>query len=517
MKVSIVTSLYRSQDYVNEFCARCRKSAERIADDFEIILVNDCSPDNSLEKALACAETDSRITVIDLARNFGQHRAIMTGIAHSSGDYVFIADSDLEEDPALLERFYTVMISENDTDVVYGVQTVRKGGLIERLSGSIFYRVFNFLSEVKIPANQITARLMTRRYADALIQHRERELFMAGIWALTGFRQVAVPVRKRSSSPTSYTLKKKISLLINSLTSFSSRPLLAASYIGFVITVSAFAGIIKLVYDRLAHGTAIEGWTSIFVSIWFACGLIVFFVGLIGLYVSRMFTETKKRPYTVIKQIHSFPCRFSRDRIKNTVSEYYSSLVKTHGATPKGADWNSSESQTLRFRQLMNAVENGKPFSINELGCGYGALPAWMKDNGFRFRYTGYDISSEMISEAKKLHSKGRNISFVKSDRMKSADYTVASGIFNVRPGISEREWEAYVQDTIRMMDRSSVKAFAFNALTSYSDSHLMRDDLYYADPLKLFDFCKRNFSKNVSLHHDYGLYEFTIIVRKDI
>jgi len=259
MKVSIVTSLYQSENYVEEFCTRILNSTKHLFDTIEIILVNDASPDNSLDRAIELAQKDNRIKIIDLSRNFGQHKALMTGLMRATGDYVFMLDSDLEEKPELLELFYETMKQKPEYDVVYGIQKSRKGRIIERVSGTLFYKIFNLFSNVTIPKNQITARLMTIRYVKALIEHKDKEIFLAGLWAITGFKQLGIPVKKENSSPTSYSLSKKVALLISSITSFTSKPLLITSYLGVVITLVSLCFILHLIYQRIFHGIGLQG------------------------------------------------------------------------------------------------------------------------------------------------------------------------------------------------------------------------------------------------------------------
>ena len=194
--------------------------------------------------------------------------------------------------------------------------------------------------------------------------------------------------------------------------------------------------------------------------------------------------------------------------------EYYEGKLREHGATPAGVDWNSLESQTLRFKQLLKVCDQTGPFSINDYGCGYGALVDYMIREGFTFSYSGLDISERMVNMASELHELAFCRFVSDEHELALADYTVASGIFNVKQEVSERDWGRYVMETIAKIGRLSKKGFAFNALTKYSDADHMRPDLYYADPLSLFDFCKKNFSKFVALLHDYPLYEFTILVR---
>ena len=203
-------------------------------------------------------------------------------------------------------------------------------------------------------------------------------------------------------------------------------------------------------------------------------------------------------------------------QVLDTVDRYYTEKVLTHGANFMGVDWNSSESQELRFERLLTVCDRGGHFSIIDYGCGYGRLFGYMKDRGYDFDYTGFDISRVMIEKAVETYGDNTNCNFLAGEMVEGkADYAVASGIFNVRLGSSEKAWLGHIIEVITNMDMLSKKGFSFNCLTKYSDKEHMKDYLYYADPCRLFDYCKRRFSRNVALFHDYGLYEFTIVVRK--
>jgi putative glycosyltransferase len=303
MDLSIVTTLYCSAPHLEELYARLCATAERVTANFEIVLVNDSSPDNSLEIALSLYRKDKRVRVIDLSRNFGHHKAIMTGLAHAGGDLVFLVDSDLEEEPELLEMFY-LRLRETNADVVFGVQQKRKGGLFERTSGSLFYKIFNVLSTYPIPENAITARLMTRKYVSVLVEYREREMMISGLWTLTGFKQVPQPVKKLQRSPTTYSLRRKVAHLVNAITSFSSKPLEMIFYLGCVISFLSAVAAVDLIVRKLFFGALLQGWPSLIVSIWLLGGLTIFSLGVIGIYLSKIFIEVKQRPYTSIREVY---------------------------------------------------------------------------------------------------------------------------------------------------------------------------------------------------------------------
>ncbi len=305
MKLSIVATLYHSSQYVIEFYQRVSASATQlVGENYEIVLVNDGSPDNSLDLAVQLAENDSHVVVVDLSRNFGHHKAMMTGLAYSNGDLIYLIDSDLEEEPEWLYLFAEQM-RLNVCDVIYGVQEQRKGNCFERWNGQWFYRLFTILTGVAIPENVTTARLMTRRYVDALLCHKEREVFMAGLWHITGFAQHPQKVKKHHSSRTTYTFRKKVSLLVNSITSFTNAPLIGIFYIGIGISFGSISYIAYLLSNWIFFIKPLSGWTSVMASIWLIGGMVISFIGIIGIYLSKIFSETKQRPYTIVRQIYA--------------------------------------------------------------------------------------------------------------------------------------------------------------------------------------------------------------------
>lgn len=304
MKLSVVATLYRSAPYLAEFYQRVTSSAQEFAaDDYEIVLVNDGSPDNSLQMAVQLTESDPHVTVVDLSRNFGHHKAMRAGLEHARGDFVFLIDSDLEEEPEWLIGFADQMAAEN-SDVVFGVQTNRKGDFVERWSGHIYYAMLNWLLNIDHPKNITTSRLMTRRYVNALLMYQEREAVISCLWVLAGFKQSPQAIKKHMTSETTYRLPRKISHLVNAVTSFSDFPLRMIFYCGVFVLACALSYTILLVIDRLYTAQPVDGWTSIMVSVWLLGGTIISFIGIIGIYLSKIFSETKQRPYVIVRNIY---------------------------------------------------------------------------------------------------------------------------------------------------------------------------------------------------------------------
>lgn len=300
MKLSIVATLYKSEPYIDEFYRRVRTAAEQVFDDFEIVFVNDGSPDASLDRAVFLSRNDPRVVVVDLSRNFGHHKAIMTGLEVARGDFVFLIDTDLEEPPEILEQFYREICTQK-CDVVYGRNNREKRGLA-KLTAILFYKVLNGLSDISIPPDATTARLMTHRYVRDLLRFRERVIFIDGLWASTGYKQVGVLVQKSFKGATSYNTWMRLSLAADSITSFSARPLVLIALLGAAISILAGCVCVYLFISWLTRYLLV-GWLSLIASIWLLGGLSILSVGITGLYISRIFVEVKQRPYTIIRDI----------------------------------------------------------------------------------------------------------------------------------------------------------------------------------------------------------------------
>ena len=200
--------------------------------------------------------------------------------------------------------------------------------------------------------------------------------------------------------------------------------------------------------------------------------------------------------------------------------EYFSEKLEAFGATAKGVDYNGEHAQQTRFTELVKIIDPSKPFSVIDYGSGYGAMFEFLHSRDWQFDYYGIDLIEKMVIAGREKYKDFPNAHFTTDEKkVPVADYVVAAGIFNIKLECPHDEWQNFVCETLPRMNALCSKGFSFTMLTKYSDDDRMavRPDLYFADPLFFFDFCKRNFSRNVALLHDYGLYDFTILVRKDI
>jgi putative glycosyltransferase len=299
--------MYRSAPFLPAFCQRVASVAQCITEDYELILVNDGSPDDSLNVALALQKNEPRIQIVELSRNFGHHAAIVAGLETARGDHVFLIDCDLEEQPEWLPDFISEM-EATDADVVFGTQQSRVASRGSNLFGELFWRALNLMSNVKIPHNPMTCRLMQRVYVDALLRVEDRVLYLAGTFAWTGFRQVAIPLTKTPRPTThrsSYSLTRKLMQVVDSFSSFSVAPLTVIFLLGLVIWVGSMAMGLYLFAERLLHPKAIlSGFTSLMLSIWFLSGIVIMTLGILGLYIGKIFQEVKRRPLYITRKIH---------------------------------------------------------------------------------------------------------------------------------------------------------------------------------------------------------------------
>ena len=310
MKLSIISTLYKSSMFLEEFCQRTVAAAQKYAgEDFEIILVNDGSPDDSLPLALELQRQYKSIKIVDLSRNFGHHAAIVAGLELSVGEQVLLIDCDLEEQPEWLDIF-TEKMDQCKADVVYGVQQQRTASRTSNFFGELFWSALNFMSSVRIPHNPMTCRLMTRKYVDALLTVQDRVLYLAGTFAWAGFTQIAVPLIKTpriALQKSSYSLSRKLMQVADSFASFSVAPLMVLFLTGLLIWLGSVVFALGILIEKLLFPeTVLSGFTSIMISIWFLGGTIILGTGIIGLYIAKIFQEAKRRPLYIVRKTYGY-------------------------------------------------------------------------------------------------------------------------------------------------------------------------------------------------------------------
>jgi SAM-dependent methyltransferase len=201
--------------------------------------------------------------------------------------------------------------------------------------------------------------------------------------------------------------------------------------------------------------------------------------------------------------------------ILREVASYYASKLDLHGPTSLGVDWKDTESHERRHRQFLRLLDGSPNASIIDIGCGFGDFYRYLRAAGHRGRFVGYDIAPSMIAKAREIHGEADDREWrVGAEPTEAADFAIASGIFNVRGDVPDEAWTHYVEQTMATLARAGSRGFAFNVLSMSSDPDRRRPDLFYADPAEMLAFCLSHYGRSVALLQDYGLYEFTIMVR---
>ena len=299
MNLSIVTTTFNSETTIKNFIDQIKKNIKNLNIlDHEIIIVDDGSKDSSVEKIKKIKETYKEIKIIELSKNFGHHKAMMTGIEESKKDYIFLIDSDLEENPDYLKIFIEQI---KNFDFVYGVQKKRSASFLTNILGSLFYKLFNLISINKIPSNLMTMTLMRENVKNELVKFKEREIFFHGLLHTIGFSKKEILVDKTYKGKSEYTLSRKLDLFFDAVTSFSSLPLKIFFYFGLLVSSLSTLYAIYLLVRFFAFKITVPGFTTITLLILFFGGIIVLGIGILGIYIEKIFIEVKNRPRVIIK------------------------------------------------------------------------------------------------------------------------------------------------------------------------------------------------------------------------
>jgi len=308
--ISIVVPVYCEELVVHEFYRRTVETLSVLVVsgnyDYEIIFVNDGSTDGTLQIITELSSNDSRTKVIDLSRNFGHQLAITAGIEHTSGDAVILIDSDLQDPPEVIPRF--VAKWEDGFNVVYGVRSERSGEtFIKLITAKVFYRVLNSLSTMEIPADTGDFRLMDRKVVDALKSIPEQNRYLRGLIKWIGFQQCGVSYKRdqRYAGETKYSFSKMFHLAFDGITGFSEKPLYIAFQLGVFVSIASFLMMFIYIGQRIVvPSSVVSGWTSTIVLILFLGGVQLISIGIMGLYVGRIYREVRRRPlYLVANKI----------------------------------------------------------------------------------------------------------------------------------------------------------------------------------------------------------------------
>ncbi len=302
IKISIVSPVYKAENIISELVLQVKKIVSSITEDFEIILVNDASPDNAWDIILTECNKDKRIKGINLSRNFGQHYAITAGLDNTSGEWVVVMDCDLQDVPNEIFNLYHK--AQEGWDIVLAQRVVRNDSFFKRKFSKWFYSVFNYLTETDQDPTVANFGIYHQQVIKAILSMRDQVRFFPTMVQWVGFRKCYLPVEhsERFEGQSSYNFKKLMYLALDTILAFSDKPLRLIVKVGFLITIVSFLMILGYLGMYLMGDIKVAGFTSLMLSIWFLSGFIIFVLGFVGLYIGKVFEKVKDRPMFIVKE-----------------------------------------------------------------------------------------------------------------------------------------------------------------------------------------------------------------------
>jgi glycosyltransferase involved in cell wall biosynthesis len=306
VEISVVSPVYKCGNCVAEMHSQLVAALEPLVPSFEIVLVNDGCPDNSWDDIVAVAALDVRVKAINLSRNFGQHYAIAAGLHHCSGNWVVVMDCDLQDRPSEIPKLYRKALE--GYDIVYALRSERHDRWIKRTLSRAFSMVYNLLSEVKLDPGAGNFSIASRQVIDGYCRLKESNRSYPLLLRWLGFHSTNLVVEHgdRFAGNSAYDLRRGLRLAVESITSQSNKPLVMAIKAGFTMAASAVCAGAVYIVRYFTIGVGVEGWTSVIVSIYFIGGLLLANLGVIGLYLGKVFNEVKERPLYLIKEEVNF-------------------------------------------------------------------------------------------------------------------------------------------------------------------------------------------------------------------
>lgn len=306
MELSIVSPVYHGEKMLNELVQRIHAAIKELTDDYEIILVNDCSPDLSWQKITEICSHDKKVKGINLSRNFGQPYAITAGLSYAAGEYVAVIDCDLQNKPEDLPAMYRK--AKEGYDIVSARRVVREDTFLKRLSSAIFHRVYDFLSGFKTDKAVAEFGIYSRKVVKVYCSIPEYSRSFVELVHTLGFKKTTVDVLHdhRLEGESSYNLYRLLKLSYDSIISNSNRPLHLAVSLGLIMSVISFLMAIYNIFAKFYGLNEVVGYTSTIFSIWFVGGLLLFMMGILGLYIGKIFDQVKGRPVFIVSETLNF-------------------------------------------------------------------------------------------------------------------------------------------------------------------------------------------------------------------
>jgi glycosyltransferase involved in cell wall biosynthesis len=301
--ISVVIPVYGCEECLTKLYIRLCQTLQSLTENFEIIMVNDASPDSSWEAIKKLSEEDSRVKGISLSRNFGQSKAITAGLDYADGDWIIVMDCDLQDQPEEITKLYSKV--NEGYDIVFGKRFNRRDSFFKKMRSNLYFVFYNYFTDSNTDSRVSNFSIISKKVLKAFKMYREHNPAYTLSVNLLGFKRAEIDIEhaEREDGKSSYSLKKLIDIAIDAIVSQSNKPLSMAIKFGFIISFLSFIASIWLVGKYYMYGVEIEGWTSVMVSLYFIAGLIFINLGFVGLYIGKIFNETKSRPLYLIDQL----------------------------------------------------------------------------------------------------------------------------------------------------------------------------------------------------------------------
>ncbi len=301
--ISIVIPVYGCEECLVKLHTRLDQTLSSLTENFEIIMVNDASPDSSWEAIKKLSKEDRRVKGISLSRNFGQSKAITAGLDHANGDWIIVMDCDLQDQPEEILKLHSK--AQEGYDIVFGTRFNRRDSFFKKMRSNLYFVFYNYFTGSKTDSRVSNFSIISKKVLNALMMYREHNPAYTLSVNLLGFKRAEINIEhaEREDGKSSYSLKKLIDIAIDAIVSQSNKPLSMSIKFGFTISFLSFISIIWLVGKYYIYGVEIEGWTSVMVSMYFIAGLIFINLGFVGLYIGKIFNETKSRPLYLIDKL----------------------------------------------------------------------------------------------------------------------------------------------------------------------------------------------------------------------
>lgn len=306
MYLSVVVPLYRCEPFIDELCSRLTKTLSTINPEYEIILVNDHSPMADWDVVQSVCKSLPRIKGIDLSRNFGQHYAITAGLNYAKGDWVVVMDGDLQDQPEEITKLFQK--TSEGFDIVLACRSERQDSFLKRKSSHLFYQTLAYLTDTEQNAEVANFGIYHRKVIDAILSMHDKIRYFPAMVKWVGFRRTEVEVEHaaRSTGKSSYNFKGLLRLALNTILAFSDKPLRLTMKLGIAISLLSFIFALVTFYRSIVGDIDVLGYSSLIISIWFLSGVLITLLGMIGLYIGRIFEQVKNRPVFIISSKTNF-------------------------------------------------------------------------------------------------------------------------------------------------------------------------------------------------------------------